>query len=55
MTDLNYQKIVSGKTCGRYIGQDDKGDVADEHQTFSMEIHNARELEEKPSLESMGF
>ena len=31
LTKLNYQKIIAGKTAGRYIGQDDKGDVADEH------------------------
>lgn len=28
---LNYSKIVEGKKIGRYIGLEDKGDLADEH------------------------
>ena len=31
LSKLNYQRIVPGKAIGRYIGQPDKGDMADEH------------------------
>jgi hypothetical protein len=30
-TQLNYQKVIPGKAIGRYIDQEDKGDIADVH------------------------
>jgi hypothetical protein len=30
-TQLNYQKVIPGKAVGRYIDQEDKGDIADFH------------------------
>ena len=29
--NLHYQKLIPGKTIGRYINTTDKGDIADEH------------------------
>ena len=55
MVKLNYQKIVAGKGVGRYIDQEDKGDIVDEHVHFEVDMQNARELSEEPSLETNGF
>lgn len=52
---LNYQKLVPGKAIGRYIDQEDKGDVADEHVQYEVNMQNARELSPPAQLETMGF
>ena len=44
MTKLNYQRVVPGKAIGRYIGQTDKGDIADEHVMADTEMTSARNL-----------
>ena len=55
LSRLNYQKIIPGKAIGRYIGQPDKGDIADEHVSFETKMHNARMMNPPAHLESVGF
>ena len=55
LSKLNYQKIIPGKSIGRYIGQPDKGDIADEHSSVETKIHNARDMVPPAHLESVGF
>ena len=52
---LNYQQLVKGKAVGRYIGQPDKGDVADKHALYEVDMHNARKMKIEPHLETVGF
>ena len=55
LSKLNYQKIIPGKAIGRYIGQPDKGDIADEHSSVETKMHNARDMVPPAHLESVGF
>ena len=48
MTKLNYSKVVPGKGIGRYIGQDDKGDLIDEHVQHQVDIKDARSTLPRP-------
>lgn len=38
MVKLNYQKIVAGKGVGRYIDQEEMGDIVDEHVHFEVDM-----------------
>jgi hypothetical protein len=38
MVKLNYQKIVPGKGVGRYIDQEDKQDIVDEHVHYEINM-----------------
>jgi hypothetical protein len=55
MTNLSYQTKAPGKALGRYIGQPDLGDIADDHVDAKTEIHSARDLSPPAHLETMGF
>jgi len=52
---LNYQKIIPGKGIGRYIDQEDKGDLADEHLPVDVTIKDARKLKPASSMDTRGF
>lgn len=54
---LNYQEPPpEGKTTGRYIGCDDKGDVVDVHIPTKVTIHDGRQCTpQPPSLDNEGF
>lgn len=55
MGRLNYQKLVPGKRVGRYIGVEDLGELADEHEAHVVSITDARGLVPQASLENFGF
>ena len=52
---LNYQEPHPTKATGRYIDQPDKGDVVDTFVAREVAMHNARELAQPATLDSMGF
>lgn len=55
-TRLNYQAPpAAGKVVGRYIGQPDRGDLVDEHESVEVRMHDAREMEPAATLEANGF
>ena len=53
--DLNYQEPHATLATGRYINQEDKGDVVDAFEARSCAMRDGRALEEPATLESMGF
>ena len=53
--DLNYQEPHATLATGRYINQEDKGDVVDTFEARSCAMRDGRALEEPATLESMGF
>lgn len=52
---FHYQKIIAGKAVGRYIGREDDGELADEHDIQEVKIGNARELHPPAKLDSHCF
>jgi len=52
---LNYQKVIPGKDIGRYIDQEDKGDIADVHLPVDVTIKDGRKLVPASALETRGF
>jgi len=54
-TQLNYQKVIPGKDIGRYIDQEDKGDIADVHLPVDVTIKDGRKLVPASALETRGF
>ena len=52
---LNYQTPHPEKATGRYINQEDKGDVVDTHEAYEVVMRDGRALETPATLESMGF
>ena len=54
--ELNYQEPPpQGKSTGRYINQEDKGDVVDEHIAAEVFMNDGRELCPPATLETKGF
>jgi len=51
---LHYSKQVPGKRVGRYVGVEDKGELADEHEEHEVALGNARELPQA-TLDTMCF
>jgi len=53
---LHYSKTVPGKRVGRYIGVEDKGELADLHEEHEVALGNARELSPRAAnLDTMCF
>jgi hypothetical protein len=52
---LNYQNVIPGKHIGRYINQEDKGDMADVHEIVHLPIRDARALKTPAKLTTKGF
>jgi len=52
---LDYQKHVPGKRTGRYIGREDEGDLADEHEPHEVDLRNARMLSPSATLDTRCF
>ena len=52
---LNYQEPHPELATGRYIDQEDQGDVVDTVEPRPVEMRDARQLDEPATLERMGF
>lgn len=52
---LHYQQEVPGKSIGRYIGVEDKGELADVHDEREIVLGNARELSPQPTIDTKCF
>jgi hypothetical protein len=52
---LHYSKPVPGKRVGRYVGAEDKGELADIHEERDVGLGNARELSPQATLDTMCF
>jgi hypothetical protein len=52
---MHYNKVIPGKTIGRYIDQPDKGDVADEHEIVNLPVKDGRALNPPSKMASRGF
>ena len=53
--ELNYQEPHATLATGRYINQEDKGDVVDTFEARSCAMRDGRALDDPATLESMGF
>jgi len=47
--------VIPKKAVGRYINQEDKGDIADIHDLYDVNMNSARDLVKPPTLETCGF